>query len=291
MKKGFYSVVLATAVLGGATMAFAGAYGEAEQPEEIPAPAPAPPPAPEPEPERVLRLFEGFLTDAETTRGLWVELSAMYGVHYYDNLGDTEAVNTHLHVSYGQEMFEVGLAVPYLWFRQDTFGEEDAFGDLRLWGKVIPLRTEHFSLGGGLITSFPTGDDGAGTAEYGFEPFITMGAVAGPVQIRSHIGYNVFTEHDVLGDVYDRLDVSLNVLAPITDMVVVRGELSYQYLTHSRDDDFEHPLTLYPGVDFYIPVGGDNELIIRPTLGVGLTQEAPDWQGGLGIAFNTGLGA
>ena len=40
-KKKIHSFVLASVVLGASSIAFAGAYGEAEQPEEIPAPAPA----------------------------------------------------------------------------------------------------------------------------------------------------------------------------------------------------------------------------------------------------------
>lgn len=284
MKKGLISVVLASAVLGAASMAYAGAYSQEEQPEEIPAPVPAPPPVVEPEPERVMRKFEGFLTDAETTRGLWAEISSVYGAEYHPSfVGDVEAVNTVAHVSYGKEMFEVGAMIPYIYVNQESLGpnrEADAFGDLRLWAKIIPVRTDIFTFGGGLITTFPTGDDGMGTAEYGFEPFLTAGVLAGPVSIRGSLGYNVFTAHDVLGDdVYDRTDANLGALMPIGDRVVVRGELVHNHFTDSEAD----PVSFIPGADISFPMGSV-ELLLRPTIGIGIT-EAPDWQAGLGIAL------
>lgn len=282
MKKGFYSVVIASAVLGAASMAFAGAYGEPEQPEEIPAPAPAAP-APEPEPERVMRKWAGFLTDAETTRGLRAEIGTVYAAEYHpSSVGDVEATNTYGYISYGTELFEVGVFLPpYLYVHQESVGEADDFGDMRLWGKIIPLRTEYFNLGGGLIVSFPTGNDGLGTSEYGFEPYLTFGAIAGEAHIRGSVGYNVYTAHDVLGDdVYDNVDSNLAVLYPVSDTVVVRGELTHNHFVDSDAD----PVNFYPGVDVSFPIG-EMELILRPSLGIGIT-EAPDWQIGLGIALD-----
>lgn len=284
MKKELISIVLASAVLGAASMAYAGAYSQEEQPEEIPAPIPAPPPVIEPEPEPVMRKFEGFLTDAETTRGIWAELSSVYGAEYHpSNVGDVEGVNTVAHLSYGQEMFEVGAMIPYLYVSQETLGpnrDDNDFGDLRLWAKVVPLRKDNFTLGGGLITTFPTGNSGMGTAEYGFEPFLTFGVLAGPASIRGSIGYNVFTSHPNLGDdVYDRTDANLGVLVPCGDRVVVRAELVHNHFVDSDAD----PVSIIPGADISFPIG-EMELLLRPTLGIGLT-EAPDWQAGLGIAL------
>ncbi len=279
MKKGFYSLVIASAVLGASSIAFAGAYGEAEQPEEIPAPAPAPP-APEPPPARVYRKHAGFLTDAETTRGLRGEIGTFYAAEYHpSSVGDVEATNTYLHLSYGTELFEVGVFLPpYLYVHQESVGEADDFGDMKLWGKVIAYRDDIFKVGGGLIVTFPTGDDGLGTSEYGFLPFLTLGAMAGPVDIRLSGGYDVYTEHGVLGDVYDRSDLNLAALYPVAENVVVRGELTHNHFTESEAD----PVNFYPGVDVYFPIGSV-DLVLRPTLGIGLT-EAPDWQIGLGIA-------
>jgi len=291
MRKGLISsAVFASAMLGAATFAFAGAYGEAEQPEEIPAPAPAAVPAPEPPPPRVLHKFTGFLQDAETTHGLWAELGSMYAAEYHpDRVGDVDSVNTYFHISYGKDMFEVGALMPYIYVHQDSLGpnnEDEDFGDLRLWGKVIPLRRDNFQLGGGLIVSFPTAGNHFGTEAYGFEPFLTVGGIAGPVHIRYHAGYEVTTEPDtnrlVSDDAFDYFDQNLGVLWPANDRIVVRAEFEHHHLTDSDAD----PVSIFPGVDFSIPVGsGVNEIVLRPTLGIGIT-EAPDWQAGLGIAFN-----
>src|SRR5207247_104049 len=125
----------------------AGAYGEAEQPEEIPAPAPAPP-APEPPPAKVYRKHVGFITDSETTRGLRAEIGAFYAAEYHpSSVGDVEAASTYAHISYGTEDFEVGLFAPlYIWTQQDGIpGDRQSFGDLGLWGKWLPLRMNNFT--------------------------------------------------------------------------------------------------------------------------------------------------
>jgi hypothetical protein len=286
MKKGLYSLVLASAVLGAYSIAFAGAYGEAEQPEEIPAPAPAPP-APEPPPAKVYRKHAGFITDSETTRGLRGEIGTFYAAEYHpSSVGDVEATNTYLHISYGTELFEVGVFVPpYIYVHQDSVGEEDDFGDMKLWGKIIPLRTDIFTLGAGLAVTFPTAGDGLGTDDYGFLPFVTGGVMAGPVDIRASIGYDVYTTDDeqigpfkLSDDRFDKTDLNVAALYPIAENVVIRGELTHNHFVDSNYD----PVSLYPGVDVSFPLGAV-DLVLRPTLGIGLTQ-APDWQIGLGIA-------
>jgi hypothetical protein len=284
MKKEVYSFVLASVVLGASSIAFAGAYGEAEQPEEIPAPAPAAAPEPEPAPA-VMRKFSGFITDAETTRGLRVEVGTMYAAEYHPSrVGDVEATNTYGLVSYGQEQWEVGLYLPpYRWVDQEGTGSDDDgdFGDLRVWGKYLPVRTENFTFGGGLIISFPTGDDGMGTALYGFEPYLTSAVQVGVASIRYSVGYDVYTKHDNLPDnVYDNLDNNLAVLAPVVENLVVRVEMTHNHFANNDND----PVSIFPGVDYTIGIGS-TELVLRPTLGIGIT-EAPDWQIGLGIALN-----
>jgi len=285
MKKGLYSLVIASAVLGASSIAFAGAYGEAEQPEEIPAPAPAAV-VPEPEPVRTMRKFSGFQTDVETTRGLRAEIGTVYAAEYHPaSVGDVEATNTYLHISYGRENFEVGVYVPpYRYVKQEGIGEADDFGDMKLWGKYIfrdVFNVENLSAGLGLITTFPTGNDGFGTAEYGFEPYLTFGYVVGDAHIRGSIGYDVYTAHGAPldDDVYDNIDTNVAVLYPVAENVVLRGELTQNHFVHSQAD----PTNLYPGVDVYFPMGSV-DLVLRPTLGIGLT-EAPDWQIGLGIAI------
>jgi len=287
-KKEIYSFVLASVVMGASSIAFAGAYGEAEQPEEIPAPAPAAAPEPEPAPV-VMRKFSGFITDAETTRGLRVEVGTMYAAEYHpSNVGDVEATNTYGMVSYGQEQWEVGLLLPpYLYADQDSVGDTRGFGDMRIWGKYLPVRTEKFTFGGGLVMTFPTGAGGMGTALYGFEPYLTSACQVGIASIRTSIGYNVFTEHDNFANgtpapdnMYDNLDNNLAVLVPAMENLVVRAELTHNHFVNNDND----PVSLFPGVDYTVALGS-NELVPRPTLGIGIT-EAPDWQIGLGLALN-----
>lgn len=281
MKKGLYSLVIASAVLGAASFAFAGAYGEAEQPEEIPAPAPAPEPPPEPEPPKVMRKHIGFFTDAETTRGLRAEIGSFYAAEYHPaSVGDVEAANVYLNVSYGTELFEVGITAPsFIYAHQNGIpGDIKDVGDMRAWGKIIPYRSEHFDVGGGLVVRFPTGSGGAGTGEYGFEPFLTWAAHVGEADIRHSIGFDFYTEHPRLPEA-NNLDNNLAVLYPVAENVVLRGEL-----THNHFTDFDaDPVSLFPGVDVTFPFE-TVDLVLRPTLGIGL-HDAPDWQIGLGIAL------
>jgi len=285
MKKGLYSLVIASAVLGACSIAFAGAYGEAEQPEEIPAPAPAAPPAPEPEPPRVMRKHVGFFTDSETTRGLRGELGSFYGAKYHRaSVGDVEAANVYLHLSYGTELFEVGLTAPsFIYGHQNGIpGDVKNVGDMRVWGKIIPVRTDMFTFGGGLLVSFPTGGGGAGTGEYGFLPFLTGGAMAGEVDLRLSLAYDVYTAPggELPDTAYDHGNLNFAALYPVAENVVLRGEIEWNHFVYSNAD----PTSFYPGVDVTFALTDAVDLVLRPTLGIGLT-EAPDWQIGLGIAI------
>jgi hypothetical protein len=161
MKTGLFSLIAASVLLGASSIAFAGAVGEPIQPEELPAPAPVPPPAAvEVEEREVIREFAGFLTDAETSNGFWGEIGSVFGRESDAPGTEVDAVNTYAHLSYGQEMWEAGALLPYQYLHEDNgIGNDDGLGDLRLWGKVMPLRTDMFRAGAGLVVSFPTGDD------------------------------------------------------------------------------------------------------------------------------------
>jgi len=267
------------ALLSVTTTAFAGAYGEEEQAEEIPSPAP-PARATEvqesiTESEPVMREFAGFVTDAETSRGFWIELGSMYASET-DFGTDVDLVNTFLHVSYGQEMWEVGALLPYVYLHDDVFGSDDGLGDVSAWGKVMPVRTDVFDLGAGLVATFPTGSNSFSTDEYGFEPFVTAAVAMGPASLRGSFGYVTST-----GDSNDALDTEVAVLAPLGERIVLRGEVLWY---HGLDADVD-PVTFAPGFDVRFPVGDGMELLLRPTGGVGITEEAPDWQLGLSIAL------
>ena len=283
MKKEVVSLFCVFALLGGTTAAFAGAYGEKEQPEELPAsppPAPMMESAPAPAPAKVLREYFGFMTDAETARGLWAEVGSIYSAES-DFGGDVDFVDTNLKLAYGQEMWEVGASIGYDYIHLDsssTFsgGSDDGFNDLKLWGKVIPLRTDMFQAGLGLVTSFPTGNDPFTTDEYGFEPFVTVGVGAGPASLRGSFGYMTSTGH---GD--DTLDTEVALLGSVADWVNLRAEVLW---LHALDVDFD-PVTLAPGIDFVFPVADGWDLLVRPQGGVGLDEDAPDWQLGVSLAI------
>jgi hypothetical protein len=279
MKKNIPSIFGALALLAVASVAFAGAYGEEEQAEELPTPPPPAaamvPPPPSEESVTIMREFHGFMTDAETSRGVWAEIGSIYASET-DYGTDIDFVNTFVHLSYGQEMWEVGALLPYMYYHDDAFGSDDGLGDLSAWGKIIPVRTDVFQLGGGLVATFPTGKDSFSTDEYGFEPFVTAAVAVGPTSLRGSFGYLTATGGD-----NDALDTNVALLAPIGDTIVLRGEVLWY---HGLDLDVD-PVTFAPGFDVRIPVGDDFELMLRPTGGVGITKEAPDWQLGLSIAL------
>lgn len=297
MKKGLTSLMCASALLGASSFAFAGAYGEAEQPEEMPAPAPAPAAAyVEPESDApIMRVFSGFATDAETARGVWVEMNSMYSD--VDEL-DADAVTTMTRVAYGMEMFEVGAELPFVWADTDLFGGDDdiELGNLNFYGKVIPVRTDVFSLGGGLVIGAPTGDslfdthaiinpvsnEGASEDEWGFTPFVTGAVAVGTASLRANIGYQVFTDDDNrLADDFDNLPYNIAGLVPLADNVVLRGEIVGRHFFDLNVN--EDPVSFLPGVDITIPLDG-LDLIIRPTGQVGIN-DAADWGLGLGLAL------
>ena len=281
------------------SMAIAGAYGEREEAVESPASAPAAIQYSEEETdERVLRSFASFIRDAETSRGLWVELGSLYVNDDAGSSIDVDGAHTFLHLSYGQEMFEAGILVPFEYVNVDTpFGdfEGSGIGDISLWGKVVPLRTDVVNLGVGMSVSFPSGDQQAFTSdEYGFNPFLSAGFHAGPVEIGTSLGYSRFTD----AERSDALTYNATVLAPIGDMVVVRGELVgahyadlHQHEGHGvTSSDIigfggvgDDPVSFVPGVDIIFPLGGA-QLMLRPTGAVGIS-DAADWQVGLSIAF------
>ncbi|HYC54330.1 MAG TPA: hypothetical protein VEL28_05260 [Candidatus Binatia bacterium] len=302
MKRGLSSLIMTGALCTAASAAFAGAYGTAEEPESRPAPAPAMREERRAEVEQeapVLRRWEGFATDAETARGLWIEVGSMYGQEE-DFGSDDEFIDTELRLAFGMEMFEAGAEISYQYSNSEdlTGDDEDDFSDLDVWAKVIPLRTDFMTLGGGVVVMFPTGgrpfdasqrlpvhtfanhDD-----EYGFDPFVTAGFAAGPVQIRTSIGYILYTGNNDS----DGIDYNAAILAPIGDMVVIRGEVQGYHLTDdNHSDEFDDPVAFLPGVDIRVPMGG-SELLIRPTGLVGLDDEASDWGAGISFAF-TGIG-
>lgn len=275
MKQGLMTTAFASALAGATSLAFAGTYGEPAEPEEGPVPV-AEAPAPEPEPEpRVLREFAGFLTDAETTRGFWVELGSGYASE--TDLGpDIDLWTLFARLAAGGEMWEVGAQLPYNWLESGV-GDDDGLNDMHLWAKVLPIRTDVVTAGGGLVVSAPTGDDPLFSAdEWGFNPFLTSAFAAGPVSIRTTLGYDRYID---IND-SDAMTYNAAVLAPVGDMVALRAEFAGY---HGFDTDLD-PVSFVPGIDVVVPLGSV-DLWIRATGAAGLTDEAADWELALSLAL------
>lgn len=222
-----------------------------------------------------LRTFASFITDAETPRGFWGEIGSVYA-HEDFHGASADAVNTFVHLSYGSELWEAGLNLPYLWADADGLSSENGLGDMRLWGKIIPLRTDIFRFGGGLEISAPTGDeDKFGAGEVGVAPFLTGGVEAGLIHIRSSLGYSVYP--GISGS--DALNYSVAGIVPIGDRVAIRAEFVG---THLFDGDLDS-VSFVPGVDVRFPAG-PVEVWLRPTAAAGITDDAPDYQFGITLA-------
>lgn len=291
-KKKFAMMVTASALLGASSMALAGAYGEKPSAEEVPAPAPAaavqeeaPAPAPG-------RLFSGFAGEAATAKGFYAEIDSMY--HSYDEFGwEADLATTQLRLAYGQELFEIGAELPFVY--ASNSGEHDTkLGNLSLYGKVLPIRTEIVTAGAGLSVSAPTGDsiDNSGSNwnwmtnewlptgddEWGFNPFLTAGMSAGPVALRANIGYQVWTGGS---NDYDNVTYNMGAILPVGDVVSLRTEIVGRHYVDGLETD---PVSVVPGIDIRLPVEA-LDISLRPTGMVGLA-DAPEWGLGLGVAIS-----
>lgn len=279
-----HTILLTAALVAAASTAWAGAYGEDVEAEEPAATAPAAEPAVVEPPAPVLtnRQFFNFIEDAETTRGLWVEIRERLSDET-DGPVDQFVLLTEMIAAYGGEIWEAGLLLPYGYAQFDDGpgpdNRNDSIGDLSLWGKVVPLRTEMFSLGGGLEIAFPTGGGFFTTDEYGFNPFLTGSVEAGPASIRGHIGYDAYTDDNVA----EGVDYAVAALVPMGEMVTLRTEIFGAHYTENAPmgDD---PVSIGPGIDLRT-VDGNWQVMLRLSGAAGLTNEAPDYQIGVGVVI------
>jgi len=286
MKKQFATIVAASIVLGATSMSFAGAYGEKGNPEEMPAPVAA---APE-EPATAGRLFSGYAGEAAVTNGIVGEIDSMY--HNYDEFGySADLVTTQARLSYGQDMWEVGAELPFISI-EDSNVDNSQLGNLNLYGKVLPIRTDLITAGGGLQVSAPTsnslfngGDsfnwianEWTPTDEWGFTPFLTAGTAVAGVNLRANIGYQVW---DTDTNTYDNVTYNIGATYTVCSPVSLRTEIVGRHYVNGPETD---PVSLVPGLDIKLPIEGAN-VSLRPTGMVGLA-DAPEWGLGLGVAVS-----
>jgi hypothetical protein len=263
-------VVLSLAVaLATAHAACAGEPGPDSYEESEPGMAAAAPAAPiGPEPGRIMRTYAGFVTDAETLRGFWAGMDADYGRE--EDVGEYNRWTLNTRLAYGADMWEAGVQIPYTWI-----GSDGSFGNMALWGKVLPIRTEIFQAGGGLVVYAPTGDDQS-AEDWGFRPFATAALAAGPVSLRGMIGYQRYVQYDAS----DAVVYNAAALAPCGDHVVLRAEFDG---AHYPDYDTD-AVSFVPGVDVAFPMG-IGELVLRLGGTVGITKSPADWGLSFGLAY------
>lgn len=247
-----------------------------------------------------VRSAGGFATDAKVVSGVWAEPGMMYtrpkltpqGGRY---AGDVDQFVTGPRVSYGMGKFEAGFTVPYVRSLRDHAKDQDGFGDVSLYGKVLPIQNEMFQGGFGMVLITPSGDDGDGLGygEVGFEPFGTVALRLfqnGPLEARASGGYRFFADDHKTADGRvppDAFFYRAGLFMTASERMGLRCEfVGEQIDVHGTRE----PMQIEPGVDIRIPTALV-DVILRPTGLVGLNNDAPDWGVGFGIAVIYSAGA
>ena len=242
-----------------------------------------------------VRSFERFEFDTVTASGLWAEVATSLA-HEESQGISADLITVESRLVYGAEWIEGGLFIPYE--RLGVSGpisfaggeaEENGIGDLQLYGKAVPLRTEWVDAGIGLEISLPSGDEskGLGAGSTGFLPYGMAAVHLGPADLRGHFGYDAFLTSD--GTVFGRerapnvFIYGWGLFGTITDRVGVRTEFVAE--TFDGANDNRHVLSFEPGFDVRFPLGSI-DLLIRPTGAVGLTHDSPDWGVGGAVTVN-----
>jgi hypothetical protein len=228
-----------------------------------------------------VRSFARFEFDTVTARGLWAEIATAVA---HDDDGEVSAnvITVEPRLVYGSRLFEAGLFIPHHWLHAQGFSltqDENGIGDIRLYGKVIPLRSRWADAGLGFDVSFPSGDQnkGLGAGEVGLLPYGAASAHLGPVDVRMHLGYRAFTgsETDVFGNAFppNSFVYGGGFFTALLNRVGLRAEFVGQSFNSRRAEDL---LSFEPGIDVRWPFGAV-DVFVRPTGAVGLTAAAPDW--------------
>lgn len=245
------------------------------------------------------RSFDRFTYDTAVTEGCWSEIAGGY------TSSETNASVFELRGSYGQKYWELGGVLPYMSL-DDTNGQENrndqGLGDIRLYGKVLPIRTSLVDVGGGLEVSLPSGHEqhdlydgevgllagrsALGAGEAGFLPWVNASVHLNLVDVRAHAGYRFFADQD------DRWPSESwvyggGLFAPLPvagDLGLgLRAEFVAQTMNQNGVDTIV--AGFQPGIDFRIPADR-LDVWLRPTGYVPMTDPSPNWGIGLGIALN-----
>lgn len=221
------------------------------------------------------RAFGAFVADAATTPGSWAELGGAYARH-----GDLKAGEGVVHLSIAEDLWEAGALLPAGYVETPGYlgdSKHSGLGDLSFWAKVLPWRTETFSAGGGLAIAVPTSTDDMGVGEVGLEPFATLGFSFNGPALRASVGYAAYVTG---GDDFDSIDYSVGAYVPLGELVTLRTELLGAHFDRIKVDT----LSIAPGVDFTFRLDAMN-LLLRPTVAAGITDDSPDYQLALSVAL------
>jgi hypothetical protein len=229
------------------------------------------------------RLFINFIEDATI-----VDQQRWEGWFQYE---DGDAVD--ISAAYGTAAFqlwpstEVGGRVGF--GKTDVDGTDlDGTGatDLDLWGKYYwNLGDRGTEIAAGAILTVPTGDDAAGL---GFDAFGIKGFVAGRFALESLIltgtlgvqaneSGRIFESDDIDGD--SSFSIGGGVIVPWTDSFSLVGELSWKT---GRFEDFEDDARVLGGLNLRLSDRG----MLRPAVGIGLEDGAPDYTFQIGYAHS-----
>jgi hypothetical protein len=264
------------------------------------------------------RSYSRFEFEAETHKGYWAELGAFLestdiGPRSVPNTNiELDTITAFARFAYGGDNWEGNLFIPY----RNVDGKaapdgitplsdfsEDGLGDIELTGRYIPLRTSLFDAGAGFNLRVPSGDldhfedagipvaedpvshtttsvdPGLPAGEVGALPFFTAQLHVAVLDVRGHIGYQVFTGHNNEGRATDRLVYGFGVILPGRDLLPygdyfsIRNEFTnVEYSERDTPDVANYQV----GFDIRVPVG-NMDLILRPTGQVPISRRAADW--------------
>jgi hypothetical protein len=245
-----------------------------------------------------LRSFDRFELDPVTAQGLWAEV-ATTDTHNHSAGGATaEAITVEPRLVYGGSLAEGGLFIPYhrVSTERSTFfgtvsNDEDGIGDVRLYGKLLPLQTEWGDAALGMELSFPSGDDTKrlGTGEVGFLPFGSTAVHFGAADLRAHFGYQAYAgpNRTVTGfeEAADAYVYGGGLFVGVGEHLGLRAEVAG--LTFDGVNNDADVVFFEPGFDVRFALDGV-DLYVRPSGAVGLTNDSPDWGvgGSIAIAWN-----
>ena len=175
---------------------------------------------------------------------------------------------------------EVGFIVPGLFqslqFQNAPTLNATNVGDLKLYGKFKRSVAEHCSVGGGVELTMPNGSRNTGLSrgELGATPVLSTRYEYGKYALGVNAAYEIYT-----GDAVDVFDYGTEGIVRVSDTWAFRTELAGQVF---KDGGHQFDaLQLLPGIDFNL---SDN-MVVRPTGMVGLTNSALDYGIGAGLAF------